>query len=307
MLRYIVQSMETGVVTLFLLATITFFLMHVIPGSPFAGETSKLPVKVVEKLQEKYGLDRPLFEQYTMYMKNAVRGDFGVSIYRKGRNIDKIIANGLPYTMRLGAVSVTFALVTGIFLGTVAAFTKKKWLSNLVLVVATAGVSMPGFLLSVLLLLLFGVVLQWLPFVGLGSPLHYILPAVGMAFAPISMIARLVRSSLREVMKQDYMVLARSKGTPENLVILRHGLKNAMLPVITYAGPMIATLLTGSFVIESLYSIPGIGAEFVTSITNRDYTMIMALTILYGSFIIVANIITDIINAMIDPRIKLGR
>ena len=307
MLRYIVKRLAVGVVTLFLLATIPFFLMHVIPGSPFAGETSKLPVKVVEKLQEKYGLDRPLFEQYTMYMKNAVRGDFGVSIYRKGRNIDKIIANGLPYTMRLGAVSVTFALVTGIFLGTLAAFTKKKWLSNLVLVVATAGVSMPGFLLSVLLLLLFGVVLQWLPFVGLGSPLHYILPAVGMAFAPISMIARLVRSSLREVMKQDYMVLARSKGTPENLVILRHGLKNAMLPVITYAGPMIATLLTGSFVIESLYSIPGIGAEFVTSITNRDYTMIMALTILYGSFIIVANIITDIINAMIDPRIKLGR
>ena len=307
MLRYIVKRLAVGVVTLFLLATITFFLMHVIPGSPFAGETSKLPVKVVEKLQEIFGLDSPLIEQYTMYMKNAVRGDFGVSIYRKGRNIDKIIANGLPYTMRLGAVSVTFALVTGIFLGTVAAFTKKKWLSNLVLVVATAGVSMPGFLLSVLLLLLFGVVLQWLPFVGLGSPLHYILPAVGMAFAPISMVARLVRSSLREVMKQDYMVLARSKGTPENLVILRHGLKNAMLPVITYAGPMIATLLTGSFVIESLYSIPGIGAEFVTSITNRDYTMIMALTILYGSFIIVANIITDIINAMIDPRIKLGR
>ena len=159
---------------------------------------------------------------------------------------------------------------------------------------------MPGFLLSVLLLLLFGVVLQWLPFVGLDSPLHYILPAVGMSFAPISMIARLVRSSLREVMKQDYMVLARSKGTPEKLVILRHGLKNAMLPVIT-------TLLTGSFVIESLYSIPGIGAEFVTSITNRDYTMIMALTILYGAFIIIANIITDIANAMIDPRIKLGR
>lgn len=307
MVRYIVKRLAVGVVTLFLLATITFFLMHVIPGSPFAGETSKLPVKVLEKLYEKYGLDKPLMEQYVIYMKNAVRGDFGVSIYRKGRSIDKIISNGLPYTLRLGAVSVTFALAAGIFLGTVAAFTRKKWLSNFVLVLATVGVSMPGFLLSVLLLLLFGVVLQWLPFVGLGSPLHYILPAVGMAFAPVSMIARLVRSSLREVMKQDYMVLARSKGTSENMVIFRHGLKNAMLPVITYAGPMIATLLTGSFVIESLYSIPGIGAEFVTSITNRDYTMIMALTILYGSFIIVANIVTDIINAVIDPRIKLGK
>lgn len=306
-MRYTIKRLAVGAVTLFLLATITFFLMHVIPGSPFAGETTKLPVKVLDKLYEKYGLDKPLLEQYVIYMKNAVRGDFGVSIYRKGKSIEKIIAAGLPYTVRLGAVSVCVALLMGIFLGTVAAFTKKRWLSNLVLIVATAGVSMPGFLLSVLLLLLFGVVLKWLPFVGLNSPLHYILPATGMAFAPISMIARLVRSSLREVMKQDYMVLARAKGTPEKLVIWRHGLKNAMLPVITYAGPMIATLLTGSFVIESLYSIPGIGAEFVTSITNRDYTMIMALTILYGTFIIIANIITDIVNAMIDPRIKLGK
>lgn len=307
MLRYIIKRLAVGLVTLFLLATVTFFLMHIIPGSPFAGDTSKLPVKVVEKLYEKYGLDKPLLEQYTVYMENLLHGDFGVSIYRKGKSIAKIIGNGLPYTARLGAVSVCIALVVGIFLGTVAAFTKKRWLSNFVLVLATVGVSMPGFLLSVLLLLLFGVVLQWLPFVGLTSPLHYILPAAGMAFAPISMIARLVRSSLREVMKQDYMVLAKAKGTPQLLVIWRHGLKNAMLPVITYAGPMIATLLTGSFVIESLYSIPGIGAEFVTSITNRDYTMIMALTILYGSFIVIANIITDIVNAMIDPRIKLGK
>lgn len=307
MLKYIAKRLAVGAVTLFLLATITFFLMHVIPGSPFAGDTVKLPAKVVEKLYEKYGLDKPVTEQYVIYMKNLLHGDFGVSIYRKGKSIEKIIANGLPYTMRLGAVSFCFALVVGIFMGTVAAFTKKKWLSNFVVFLATIGVSMPGFLLSVLLMLLFGVVLQWLPFVGLGSPLHYILPAAGMAFYPISMIARLVRSSLREVMKQDYMVLAKSKGTPEKLVIWRHGLKNAMLPVITYAGPLIATMLTGSFVIESLYSIPGIGAEFVTSITNRDYTMIMALTILYGAFIIFANIVTDILNAMFDPRIKLGK
>lgn len=307
MLKYIAKRLAVGVVTLFLLATITFFLMHVIPGSPFAGDTVKLPAKVVEKLYEKYGLDKPVTEQYVIYMKNLVRGDFGVSIYRKGKSIEKIIGNSLPYTMKLGGASFCIALIVGISMGTAAAFTKKKWLSNFVVFLATIGVSMPGFLLSVLLLLLFGVVLQWLPFVGLGSPLHYILPAAGMAFYPISMIARLVRSSLREVMKQDYMVLAKSKGTPEKLVILRHGLKNAMLPVITYAGPLIATMLTGSFVIESLYSIPGIGAEFVTSITNRDYTMIMALTILYGAFIIIANIVTDILNAMVDPRIKLGK
>ena len=145
MLKYIAKRLAVGAFTLFLLATVTFFLMHVIPGSPFAGETSKLPAKVKERLYEKYGLDKPVSEQYVTYLKNAVKGDFGVSIYRKGKSIDKIIKNGLPYTMRLGAVSITFALVTGIFLGTVAAFTKKKWLANLVLVIATAGVSMPGF------------------------------------------------------------------------------------------------------------------------------------------------------------------
>ena len=307
MLKYIMTRLAIGIVTLFLLATVTFFLMKIIPGSPFAGETIKLPAKVLDKLYEEYGLDKPILEQYVMYMKNLLHGDLGVSIYRKGKSIETIIKNGLPYTARLGAVSFCFALVMGVTMGTVAAFTKRKWLSNLVLFLATVGVSMPGFLLSVLLLLLFGVVLQWLPFVGLSSPLHYILPAMGMAFYPISMIARLVRSSLREVMKQDYMVLAKAKGTSEKLVIWRHGLKNAMLPVITYAGPLVATMLTGSFVIESLYSIPGIGAEFVTSITNRDYTMIMALTILYGAFIIIANLITDILNAWIDPRIKLGK
>ena len=306
MAKYIAKRLVIGLITLFLLITVTFFLMHVIPGSPFSGESAKLPVKVVEKLNENYGLDKSITEQYVIYMKNLLHGNFGVSVFRKGKSIAKIIANGLPYTMKLGAVSFCVAITTGILLGTVAAFSKKKWVSNAVLFLATAGVSMPGFLLSVLLMLLFGVVLQLLPFVGLSSPLHYVLPALGMAFYPISMIARLVRSSLREVMKQDYMILAKSKGTSDKLVIFRHGLKNAMLPVVTYAGPLIATMLTGSFVIESLYSIPGIGAEFVTSITNRDYTMIMALTIIYGAFIIFANLITDLINALMDPRIKLG-
>lgn len=307
MVKYIIKRLAVGVLTLLALATVTFFLMHIIPGSPFAGETSNLPASVVEKLYEKYGLDKPLLEQYVTYIKDAARGDFGVSIFRKGKSISTIIANGLPYTARLGAVAFIIAMVVGILLGTVAAFTKKKWLANIVVFLATIGVSVPGFLLSVLLMLLFGVILRWLPFVGLDSPLNYVLPATGMALYPISMIARLVKSSMQEVMKQDYMVLAKSKGTSEKMVIVKHGLKNAMLPVITYAGPLVATMLTGSFVIESLYSIPGIGAEFVTSVTNRDYTMIMALTILYGAFIIVANLLTDILNAFVDPRIKLGK
>lgn len=307
MARYIIKRLTVGVLTLFALATLTFFLMHIIPGSPFAGETSNLPPNVVQKLEEKYGLDKSLGEQYVSYMVNVLKGDFGVSIYRKGRSITKIIGQGFPNTAKLGLVASIWALAAGITLGTVAAFTKRKWIASIVIFFSTIGISVPSFLLGVLLMLLFGVVLQVLPFVGLSTPLHYVLPAMCLSFYPVAVISRLVKSSMQEVMKQDYMILAKSKGTSDLKVIIRHGLKNAMLPVITYAGPMFATLLTGSFVIESLFSIPGIGAEFVNSITNRDYTMIMALTILYGALIILANLLTDIVNAIVDPRIKLGK
>ena len=303
--KYIAKRLAIGVATLFALATITFFLMHVIPGSPFAGETSKLPAAVKEKLIEKYGLDRPLGAQFAAYLKNAVTGDFGTSLNRKGKAVVDIIKAGLPATASLGMVAFVIAITAGVTLGTVAAFSKQRWVSGLVAFIATIGVSVPSFLLALLMMLLFGVVLHWLPIVGLGSWQHYIMPGIALALAPIAMISRLVRTNLMEVMRQDYMVLARSKGTSELMVILRHALKNAMVPVITYAGPLIATLLTGSFVIETLFSVPGIGAEFVNSVSNRDYTLIMALTIFYGAFIIVANIVTDLITAAMDPRIRL--
>ena len=303
--KYIAKRLAIGVATLFALATITFFLMHVIPGSPFAGETSKLPAAVKEKLIEKYGLDKPLGAQFAAYLKNAVTGDFGTSLNRKGKAVVDIIKAGLPATASLGMVAFVIAITVGVTLGTVAAFSKQRWVSGAVAFIATIGVSVPSFLLALLMMLLFGVVLHWLPIVGLGSWQHYIMPGIALALAPIAMISRLVRTNLMEVMRQDYMVLARSKGTSELMVILRHALKNAMVPVITYAGPLIATLLTGSFVIETLFSVPGIGAEFVNSVSNRDYTLIMALTIFYGAFIIVANIVTDLITAAMDPRIRL--
>lgn len=303
--KYIAKRLAIGVATLFALATITFFLMHVIPGSPFAGETSKLPAAVKEKLIEKYGLDKPLGAQFAAYLKNAVTGDFGTSLNRKGKAVVDIIKAGMPATASLGMVAFVIAITVGVTLGTVAAFSKQRWVSGLVAFIATIGVSVPSFLLALLMMLLFGVVLHWLPIVGLGSWQHYIMPGIALALAPIAMISRLVRTNLMEVMRQDYMVLARSKGTSELMVILRHALKNAMVPVITYAGPLIATLLTGSFVIETLFSVPGIGAEFVNSVSNRDYTLIMALTIFYGAFIIVANIVTDLITAAMDPRIRL--
>ena len=304
--KYILKRLLIGVVTLLALATITFFLMHIIPGSPFAGETSKLPAAVKEKLIAKYGLDKPLVVQYVTYLGNAIHGDFGTSLNRKGREVMDIIMGGIRPTASLGLVAFVIAMTVGILLGTISAFSRQRWVSGLVAVISTIGVSVPSFLIALLMMLVFGVLLGWLPIVGLSSWRHYIMPGIALSLAPIAMIARLVRSSLLEVMRQDYMVLARSKGTPELQVITRHALKNALIPVITYAGPLIATLLTGSFVIETLFSIPGIGAEFVTSVSNRDYTLIMALTIFYGAFIIVANIVTDLITAAIDPRIRLS-
>jgi len=304
--RYIIKRLLIGAVTLLALATITFFLMHIIPGSPFAGETSKLPAAVKEKLIEKYGLDQPLSVQYMTYLRNAIHGDFGTSLNRKGREVTDIISKGIGPTASLGMVAFVIAMTVGILLGTISAFSKQRWVNAFVAVLSTIGVSVPSFLMALLMMLVFGVILNWLPIIGLSSWRHYIMPGIALALAPIAMIARLVRSSLLEVMRQDYMVLARSKGTPEIRVIIGHALKNAMIPVITYAGPLIATLLTGSFVIETLFSVPGIGAEFVTSVSNRDYTLIMALTIFYGSFIIIANIVTDLITAAIDPRIRLS-
>ncbi|MBQ9009289.1 MAG: ABC transporter permease [Clostridia bacterium] len=304
--KYILKRLLIGVVTLLALATITFFLMHIIPGSPFAGETSKLPAAVREKLIAKYGLDQPLLVQFGTYLRNALHGDFGTSLNRKGREVTDIISGGIGATASLGLVAFVIAMTVGILLGTISAFSRQRWVSGLVAVISTIGVSVPSFLIALLMMLVFGVLLGWLPFVGLSTWRHYIMPGIALSLAPIAMIARLVRSSLLEVMRQDYMVLARSKGTPELQVIIRHALKNALIPVITYAGPLIATLLTGSFVIETLFSIPGIGAEFVTSVSNRDYTLIMALTIFYGAFIIIANILTDLITAAIDPRIRLN-
>lgn len=303
--KYIVKRVLIGIITLFALATITFFLMHIIPGSPFAGETSKLPAAVKEKLIAQYGLDQPLYVQFGAYLRNALTGDFGTSLNRKGQEVVDIIANGLPATVSLGLVAFVIAMVVGIFLGTVAAFSRQKWVSGVVAFIATIGVSVPSFLLALMMMLVFGVLLNCLPTIGLGSWQHYIMPSVALALSPIAMISRLVRTSLMDVMRQDYMVLARSKGTSELGVIIKHALKNALVPVITYAGPLIATLLTGSFVIETLFSVPGIGAEFVNSVSNRDYTLIMALTIFYGAFIIIANIVTDLITAAMDPRVRL--
>ena len=305
MLKYIGKRLLMGLATLFALMTITFFLMHMIPGSPFAGETQGLSAAAKQQIIEAYQLDKPIIVQYMTYLKNFFSGQLGTSTARKGVPITMIIANGLPYTAKVGFSAFVTAMVLGILLGAVSAFSKKGWVQGLSAFVATIGVSVPSFLFALFLMYLLGVNLKILPIMGLTSWKHYIMPSLALALSPIAMISRLTRSSLSEELRQDYMILALSKGTSYRKAVYRHALKNAIIPVITYAGPLLATLLTGSFVVESLFTIPGIGSEFVASVSGRDYPLIMALTVLYGSLVILANILTDIISALIDPRIRL--
>ena len=304
MFKYVLKRVLIGFVTLFVLGSATFFLMKATPGSPVNGERFKSK-EAQELAIIRYGLDRPVFEQYTMYLNNLAHGDLGESYVKEGVYVDKTIADTFPVTARLGGVAFLFALVVGITLGTTAALSKRKWVNNVCMFVATIGVSVPSFLLSMFLIIIFGVELRLLPFVGLRTPANYVLPVIALSLYPISMIARLTRSSMLEVMKQDYIILARSKGTSYKMVVIKHALKNAMLPVVTYAGPAFPFMLTGSFVLETIISIPGTGKEFVSNISNRDYQMIMGLTLFLGALIITFNIITDIVAAMIDPRIKL--
>ena len=302
--KYIIKRVLIGFVTLFVLASVTFFLMKATPGSPFSLAKYKTP-EALAAAEAKYNLDKPLVEQYVIYLEGVAQGNLGESMINTGRSVSYYIKTGFPVTARLGLIAFVLALVGGIALGTGAALSRHKWVNNLCMFVATIGVSVPSFLIAMIMLIVFGVQLHILPFIGLNSPLNYIMPALSLAFYPIAMIARLTRSSMLEVMNQDYIILARSKGTPYKKVVIKHALKNAMLPVVTYAGPMFAFMLTGSFVIESVFSIPGIGSAFVSCITTRDYPIIMGLTIFLGFLVITFNLITDILSAIIDPRIKL--
>lgn len=308
MLKYIIRRLLIGLLTMLFLITATFFLMRVIPGSPFINDDESVAAqKQYEQLNAKYGLDKPLTEQFRIYLKGLLHGDLGDSLIKKGKSVTDIIGNSAPVTMRLGLTAFVFSMIAGIGLGTAAALSKSRTLNDFVMLLSTLGVSVPNFLLAVFLMLVFGVKLHLFPTVGLKTPLHYVLPTIAVALHPIAMISRLARTSMLEVMRQDYMVLAKSKGTARWLVIIRHGLRNALLPVVTYAGPLIANLLTGSFVVETLFSIPGVGSEFVSSVTNRDYTLIMGLTIFMGLLVIMMNLISDVAAAIVDPRIKLDK
>ena len=302
MVRYIIKRLFIGVVTIWALITITFFLIRIMPVSPF--EADNLSRSAIEQLESTYGLDEPMWKQYILYMENLMHGDLGIS-YKKNVSVNTLIARGFPYTLSIGLLSIAVSAFIGILMGIWMATSKRLAVKNTLLGIATLGVSIPGFVTAILLMMVFGVWWPVLPIVGLGSPANYILPVAAQSFGQIASIARLTKSTYSEAIQMDYVTMARAKGLSNLYITARHVLKNALIPVVTYFGPAIAFLITGSFVVESIFSIPGIGREFTNAITNRDYTVVLGFSVFIGVIITVANLAVDIICSLIDPRIKL--
>ncbi len=301
---YVLRRAISVILVVFVVASGTFILMHTIPGGPFKKEKA-LPPAIQRNIEERYKLNDPLWKQYTDYLGNLIRGDLGPSFKYLGRSVNDIIRDGFPVSAALGAWAILFALVVGVPAGIISALNQNKWQDNVVMAIAIIGVSVPNFVIATLLMYLFGVRLRWLPVAMWGTPKHVILPMIALAGFPAAFFARLMRSSTLDVLSQDYIRTARAKGLSWYAVVVKHVVKNAILPVVTYLGPLVAGILTGSFVVENIFAIPGLGRYYVTSIYNRDYTTIMGVTIFYSAFLVLLNFLVDIAYGWIDPRIKL--
>lgn len=304
MVKYIAKRLVLAVVTIWAVATLTFFLMNLVPGGPFLSEKAISP-QATAALEAKYGLDKPIMERYLTYISDAAHGDFGDSLKQRGRTVMDIITSKFPVSARVGGISVLLSLLLGIPLGCIAALKRGKFLDSFISVVATCGIAVPSFVICTLLMYFLGVKLQWLPTMGLTSWKNYIMPVIALSFYPTAYIMRLMRSSMLDVLGQDYMRTARAKGLTGGVILFKHALRNAILPVVTYVGPMMAYTITGSFVIEKIFVIPGLGGEFIKAINGRDYTLIMGTTIFLATLIIVMNVLVDIVYKIVDPRIKL--
>lgn len=305
MAKYITKRLLMGLVSLFALITVTFFLTRLMPGNPF--DISNVNQAVQDRIMSYYGLDQPVHVQFGMYLKNLSHGDLGISYKKVGTTVNQLIMQEAPYTIQIGLLAFIIALILGTIIGIAMAVTRKEGVRGSLMFLTVLGISIPNYVLALLLMLVCGVTLKWFPVVGLGSWKHYILPVTTMTVYPLAQISKLVKSSYSEAMHQDYVIMARAKGISKVRISFVHILKNAMIPVITISGPMVAFLLTGSFVVENIFTIPGIGREFVNSVSNRDYTVIMGLTIFLGIILVLCNLISDIICALVDPRIKLEK
>lgn len=306
MRNYFLRRFIYSLFTIFLIATVTFFMMRSIPGGPFTRERP-VPPEIMRALNAKYNLDAPLMVQYVDYMKGLVTFDLGPSFSKIGVSVNKLIITGFPITARVGILAVLFIIVLGVPVGIISALRQNRPIDYLVMFGATLGVTIPSFVLATLYIFLIAGKLGWAPTYGLKTPGSYIGPMIALSGYSLSFVARLTRSSMLEVLRQDYIRTARANGLRELAVIGKHAMKNALIPVITYLGPTIAALMTGSFVVERIFAIPGIGRYFVVSVTNRDYTVIMGVTVLYAAFYVFMVYLVDVLYALIDPRIKFEK
>ena len=300
---YVLKRILLAILTIWIVITVTFFVMHAVPGGPFVGEKA-ISKEAQAALEAKYGLDKPLMVQYGTYLKDIVtRFDFGPSLKQRGRQVVDIIADGMRTSALLGVIAAVIATVVGVVLGAWAAIRRNTVLDKVIMVITTAFVSMPSFIIGSFLLIVVSVRLGWLPANGAAQG-GLVLPVITLALYPMSYITRLTRSSMLDVLGQDYIRTARAKGVSRAKIIFGHAMKNSLIPVITYVGPMLAYIVTGSMVVEQIFAVPGIGRQFISSIINRDYTMIMGTTIILASLIVIMNLVSDLLYKAVDPRIE---
>lgn len=292
------------ILTLWVIVSITFFLMKAIPGDPFSEERA-VPKEIMEAMREHYGLNDPIMVQYGRYLKSVVVWDLGPSFKFKGRSVNEIINEGFPVSAALGLEALFIAICAGITLGSIAALKHNKWQDYLAMIVAVGGISVPSFILATLLQYIFAIKLGIFPVARWGTFLQSVLPALSLSMLPMAFIARLTRSNMLEVLQQDYIKTAQAKGLGDIAILFRHVFRNALLPVLAYLGQLIVSVLVGSFIIERIFGIPGLGQWFVTSVNNRDYTVIMGTTVFYSLLLLTSVFLVDIAYAWIDPRIKL--
>ncbi len=304
MLNFIIKRLVYIVLAMYLIITATFFLMQLAPGSPFASER-ELPPAIEEQLNAKYGLDNPWYIQYKDYLVDTITFDFGESMKYKGRSTNDIIAESFPVSLALGIEAMILAIGMGVLLGVISALYHNKWPDYAATIIAILGISVPSFILAGLMQYYLAFQASWFPVSGWKGFNYTILPALAIAITHAGFIAKLTRSSMLEQNNSEYVKLARAKGLGKWTIVFKHSLRNALLPVVTYLGPLFAGVITGSFVIEQIFAVPGLGRHFVTSITNRDYTVIMGTTVFYSLILLVAVLIVDILYSVIDPRIKL--
>ncbi len=301
---YVLKRVALSLLSIWIVITVTFFVMRAVPGGPFVGEKATTPAAQAA-LEAKYGLDKPLATQYLTYLKDIVTDfDFGPSLKQRGRNVIDIISDGLRISAKLGIVAALIALIIGISLGSAAALRRNKIADKIIMVVTTAFVSMPSFIMGTLLLIIFAIKLRVFPANGTTTA-GLVLPIITLSLYPMAYITRLTRSSMLDVLGQDYIRTARAKGVAPKNIIFKHALKNSLIPVVTYFGPMLAYIVTGSLVVEQIFAVSGIGRSFVNSIINRDYTLIMGTTIVLASLIVIMNLVTDFVYKLVDPRITL--